>query len=75
MPHVQVVRSMMNPRDLAELQRIEHQTGKPVRDEPEGAVLILKFRAERMRRMSAKIKDSRQPLGRFLWDVKISRDV
>ena len=35
--------------------RVEHQTGESVRREPDGAILVLKLRSERMRRMSAQV--------------------
>src|SRR5204862_2736791 len=74
-PHVKIVRAVMNAGDLAKLQRVQHQTGISVRSEPIGAVLIFELGAQRMRRMSAKIQDGRQRSGRAVWDIKISGDV
>src|SRR5262249_15156767 len=54
---------------------VEHQAGKSVGREPDGAILVLKLRAERMRRMAAQVKKGGQGLGRACGDVKISRDV
>jgi len=56
----------MNARHFAELQRVEHQAGKPVRGEPDGAILILKLGSERMRGMSAEIEDGRRWPAEFL---------
>jgi hypothetical protein len=54
---------------------VEHQAGESVRREPDRAVLILKLRAEWMRRMSAQVGNGGQRSARAVRNVKISGDV
>src|SRR6185295_17271662 len=75
MPHVQIVRAVMNAGEFAELMRVEHKAGVAMRSKPDSAILILKLRSKRMRRMSAKIKNRRRWFGGSFRNVKIAGDV
>ena len=75
MPHVQVMRAVMDARHFAKFERVENQTAEAVGRKPGGAVLIVELGSERVRGMTAEIKNRRQRFGGIFRHVKISRDV
>src|SRR5258705_11252887 len=72
-PHIQIMRAVVNPGDLSKFERVEYQAWVAMRRKPDCAVLILHLRPERMRRMPAKIENRWQRLAAAFRHVEISR--
>jgi hypothetical protein len=64
-PPVQIVYAMVDSRDFAEFQRINNEADVTVLCKPNGAVLIVPFRAKRVWGMAANVEDGWQRASRF----------
>ena len=74
-PDVQVVDAVMDPRDLAELERIEDQADVAVGGEPGRAVLIVRLRSQGVGGVAADIEDRRERPGAARREIQVRRDV